>query len=172
MNDASVTKQKAIDAITNKLSTLRGDELEHIRHVLDTIVEARNDSMHYLGKFLGISEVDNGFMMELGKQNENTYGVAQGGAIYTLADVAIGFSILNQLQGEEKVFTQELKVNFIKKGEGEFLYAKPSVLHFGKRTVVADCSIKDVNGQLIAQALGTFHVTRARKEDIDEGDYV
>ncbi|MFD1037335.1 PaaI family thioesterase [Virgibacillus byunsanensis] len=72
---------------------------------------------------------------------------------------AIGFSIFKQLQEEVNVYTQELKMNFIKKGVGDFLYAIPNVLHKGKRTVVADCSIKDVNGNLVAQALDTFHIT-------------
>lgn len=158
MNDARVTKQKAINNISDKLSKLHDDELDYIGHALDTIVEARDHSMHYLGKFLGISEIDEGFMMELGLQNENMYGVAQGGAVYTLADVSIGFSILNKLPADQEVLTQELKVNFIKKGAGDLLYAKPNVLHAGKRTVVADCSIKDLNGDLVAQALGTFRI--------------
>lgn len=159
MNHASTSNQEVIDNIAKKVSSLRNDELHYISHALDALIESRDSSMHYLGKFLGITESDEGFVMDLGKQNENIYGVAQGGAVYTLADVSIGFNILQQLSGTGKVLTQELKVNFIKKGEGDFLYASPNVLHKGRKTVIADCSIRDRNGQLVAQALGTFYIT-------------
>ncbi|MFZ3579362.1 PaaI family thioesterase [Virgibacillus sp. DJP39] len=158
MIDASVTKQTAIDNIVSKLPELLEDELKHISHVIDSFMEPKDHSMHYLGRFLGISKVDEGFVMELGKQNENIYGVAQGGSIYTLADVSIGFFILDKIATGKKVFTQELKMNFIKKGKGNFLYATPKVLHWGRKTVIADCSIKDENNQLVAQGLGTFYI--------------
>jgi uncharacterized protein (TIGR00369 family) len=103
--------------------------------------------------------------MRLGLQNGNTYGVAQGGAIYTLADVAIGFSILKEVSKEEKVFTLELKMNFIEKGEGARLIAEPVILRQGKSTVVAECNITDETGKLVAKALGTFYIARQRTEE-------
>ncbi|MFB4164660.1 PaaI family thioesterase [Alteribacillus sp. JSM 102045] len=74
---------------------------------------------------------DEKFVMDLGLQNKNIYGVAQGGAIYTLADVAIGFKIFSELKEHQKVFTLELKTNFIKKGKGNQLIAEPRFIHWG-----------------------------------------
>ena len=59
--------------------------------------------------------------MGLGPHNLNTYGVAQGGALYTLADVSIGFLILSDVSEGQKVLTLEMKMNFIKKGAGAYL---------------------------------------------------
>ena len=53
--------------------------------------------------------------MGLSKQNVNTYGVTQGGSIYTLADVTIEFMNLNQPIEGQNVFTLEMKVDFIKR---------------------------------------------------------
>ena len=98
--------------------------------------------------------------MTLGPHNVNTYGVAQGGSLYTLADVAIGFMILKRLEDDQKVFTLEMKMNFIKKGAGAYLTATPTILRWGKTTVVAECTIEDSEGELVAKALGTFYVAR------------
>ena len=138
------------------------EELHQVQHVLKTLRSSRAEgALHYLGQFLGIEfESEDLVYMNLGMQNANTYGVAQGGALYTLADVAIGYKLLPRLQENQQVFTLELKVNYIKQGRGKVVAAKPKILHFGKRTVVAECSIEDENNSLIAQALGTFIINK------------
>jgi uncharacterized protein (TIGR00369 family) len=96
--------------------------------------------------------------MVLGAFNANTYGVAQGGAVYTLADVAIGYAILKRLNRNQKVFTIEMKMNFIKKGKGSKLHAKTEIIHWGRKTLVTQCQIHDDTGDIIAQSLGTFFI--------------
>ncbi|MFJ5769017.1 PaaI family thioesterase [Psychrobacillus sp. NPDC093180] len=160
-------KIEQINMIQDKLKNLNDDELNQISYLLSLYQASSTEQaetkipMHFLGRFLGIEQKDDGTTeMKLGIQNENTYGVAQGGSIYTLADVAIGFQILKSLEEGEKVFTLELKVNFIKKGQGARLIAIPSILYQGKTTVVSECDIKDDTGILIAKALGTFYIVR------------
>lgn len=155
-------RDERIAVIARQLETLSDREINHIQHVLNALEAAKKEnSLHYLGKFLGINlNHEDGPVMELGLHNENIYGVAQGGALYVFADVSIGFTVLKEVQEGEKVFTLELKVNFIKKGEGSRLVAKPRILHFGKTTAVADCTILDDNERIVAQALGTFYIVK------------
>jgi uncharacterized protein (TIGR00369 family) len=163
-----------LEAIHQQLAKLNEKELNEVAHLLTLYGESARllhpDAvpMHFLGRFLGITQHGDGTAeMALGLQNENTYGVAQGGAIYTLADVAIGFNILKNLTEEEKVFTLELKVNFIEKGQGERLIAIPVILRQGRSTVVCECTVVDEKGTLVAKALGTFYISGrhgARKE--------
>lgn len=160
-------KNAQLDKIQQQLEALNEKELTEVAHLLSLYSESsgtfQTDAvpMHFLGRFLGISQhADGTAEMELGLQNENTYGVAQGGAIYTLADVAIGFSILKNLAQEEKVFTLELKVNFIEKGQGARLMAVPVILRQGRSTVVCECTVSDEKGTLVAKALGTFYISR------------
>ncbi|MDI2587535.1 PaaI family thioesterase [Psychrobacillus sp. NEAU-3TGS] len=167
-------KIEQIHLIQNQLKNLNDDELNQISYLLSlyqassTEQQETKTPMHFLGRFLGIEQKEDGTTeMNLGIQNENTYGVAQGGSIYTLADVAIGFQILKTLEEGEKVFTLELKVNFIKKGQGARLIAIPSILYQGKTTVVSECDVKDDAGNLIAKALGTFYLQSAKASHIN-----
>ncbi|SER68568.1 PaaI family thioesterase [Psychrobacillus sp. OK032] len=160
-------KNEQLNYIQNTLKSLSSSELDQVSYLLSlyqassTNEQTTEIPMHFLGRFLGIQQNEDGTTeMKLGIQNENTYGVAQGGSIYTLADVAIGFKILKSLQEGEKVFTLELKVNFIKKGQGARLLANPTILYQGKNTVVSECDITDEKGSLIAKALGTFYIVR------------
>lgn len=160
--DLSYLKLDVRDSINKKLSSLSEEELVHARQFLELLFpdEQSTHMMHYMGKFLGIEKYQNSYRMHLGKSNENIHGVAQGGAIYTLADIAIGFHLIEESENELRAFTQELKMNYIKKGKGNYLYAYPKVLHFGHRTIITECSIKDENDELIAHGLGTFFIDR------------
>ena len=153
------------ELIIEQLENLSLSELDEVNYFLSTykksstIGQSGNVPMHFFGRLAGLRQLDNDQVeMNLGIQNVNTYGVAQGGSIYTLADVTIGFMILNQLSEGQKVFTLEMKVNFINKGIGTRLIATPSVLRWGRTTVVSECTIEDDNGNLVAKALGTFYV--------------
>lgn len=162
-------RNEQLQVIQNTLESLSQNELTQVIYLLSlyqastTEQQTTDIPMHLLGKFLGIKQKEDGTTeMKLGIQNENTYGVAQGGAIYTLADVAIGFTILKSLAEGEKVFTLELKVNFIRKGQGSHLIATPTILYQGNKTVVTECDITDEKGILIAKALGTFYLHSAK----------
>ena len=168
-------KNEILKTIETNLQSMSSTELQQISHILSLYqVSSKNEHtneipMHFLGRFLGITQNSDGTTkMELGIQNENTYGVAQGGAIYTLCDVAIGFNILKNVKENEKVFTLELKVNFIKKGQGSFLLASPSILYQGRSTVAAECEITDENGDLVAKGLGTFYIAKGKLEERGE----
>lgn len=156
----TLNKEVQLERIRERLAELDSEELAQVEHVLDTLRLTKQVDLHYLGNFLGITcdFEKNEVKMKLGFHNANSIGVAQGGALYTLADVAIGFQILNRVAEEKKVVTLELKINYIKPGQGKELIAKPEVLRWGGRTVVAQCGIWDEQGDLVAQALGTFYL--------------
>ena len=150
-----------LDRITTKLEQLSETELDHAEKFLDALfTEEEKPFNHYLGKFLEIDRGADSFKMKLGKQTENTYGVAQGGAVFSLADIAIGFHLIERLPEEVNVFTLELKMNFIKAGTGTYLRAEPSILHLGGTTAVTECEIFNDKDELVAKAFGTFYLKR------------
>ncbi|MFD4820750.1 PaaI family thioesterase [Peribacillus butanolivorans] len=164
-NGVNTDRSLKKESIANILEGLSVQQLVEVEHLLATYKNKPEEEqggkvmMHLFGRFAGLKQLDAGKMeMGLGLQNVNTYGVAQGGSIYTLADVAIGFKILERLLQGQKVFTLEMKVNFINKGVGTRLIATPSILRWGKSTVVAECTIEDDGGEIVAKALGTFYV--------------
>ncbi|MDE5413337.1 PaaI family thioesterase [Alkalihalobacterium chitinilyticum] len=159
-----------LEEIMDDLQDLSSSELEEVHRVIKSykgslMKTEEGWNLHYYGRFIGIDQDENGReFMRLGAFNENTYGVTQGGALYTFADVSIGKAILtNYLKDGEKVFTLEMKMNFIKGGTGEKLYAKTNFLHKGSTTIVAQCNIEDENEILIAHALATFYIVKPKK---------
>lgn len=160
-----IERQEILANIQNQIEQLSERDLTYINRVVSSLRDSKSDSMHYFGKFLGLRKKGNDMIMDLGIQNENTYGIAQGGAIYTLVDVAIGFMIIEKVGEQDQVFTLELKVNFLKKGTGNYLTAKPKVIQQGHRIVVTECGVYDETGELVAKALGTFYVSKGKRLD-------
>lgn len=158
MNEVKTEKMKNIQ---DKLEQLTDEELIHADAFLDALfTQEKKPFDHYLGKFLEIDKKDSHYQMKLGKNTENTYQVAQGGAVFSLADIAIGFHLIEKLSKEVQVFTLELKMNFIKGGKGTYLYAHPNVIHLGGTTAVVECPVLDDQGEMVAQTLGTFYLKR------------
>ncbi|GLB60597.1 hypothetical protein NCCP133_27290 [Cytobacillus sp. NCCP-133] len=149
--------------ILRELETLSSEELNQVSHVIRALKGPKKE-LHYTGRLLGIGFEENGEMsMKLGMQNANTYDVAQGGALYTLADVSIGFHIMTKIPKESQVYTLEMKMNYISPGKGKKLYAKPAIIHLGKSTVVSECRIIDEKDHTVAIALGTFFLKNDRQ---------
>lgn len=157
--------KELLETIASKLDGLSLKQLEEVDYLLSAYMdlsepqEGNKASMHLYGRLTGLKQLEGDqVVMSLGLHNVNTYGVAQGGSLYTLADVAIGFMILRRLSENQKVFTLEMKMNFIKKGSGSQLIALPTIVRWGKTTIVAECTIEDSEGDIVAKALGTFYV--------------
>lgn len=158
-----------LEKLVDDLRNLSTEELREVQRVVDALRSKNADhsdhQLHYFGRFTGIEWDSQGQVsMQLGPFNENTYGVAQGGAVYTLADVAIGFEILRTLSPGQQVLTLEMKMNFLKKGTGDKLTAQTEFLHRGKSTAVAQCSIVDQAGSTVAHAIGTFFITDTKNQ--------
>lgn len=166
MRENGKDRDHELHELSGQLNDLSLEELEQIKHTLDSIKQSRNEDLHYLGHSLGIDLYNCEFpTMRLGMHNANTYGMVQGGALFTFADVALGYKIMASINREtEKVFTLEMKMNYIRPAQGKKVIAKTEILHFGGKTVVAECRIEDELGQLAAQALGTFYLVRNKKE--------
>jgi len=94
----------------------------------------------------------------------NHSGFVHGGMISTLADSAMGRSVRTLKPGVTRAMSFDLKLNFINAAKvGETLRASGHVIHAGRRTVVAECSVAGQNGRLVATASATFAVTREKE---------
>lgn len=86
----------------------------------------------------------------------NRYGVIHGGALFTLADTAmgaVGYSI------GCKVVTLSSSINFISNSSAkEKVWAKASLIHAGRSTIVTRVMIYDHTGKEMADVTGTMFV--------------
>jgi uncharacterized protein (TIGR00369 family) len=131
-----------------------------IKHILKALNKTKESEFHFLGHSLGIEWInDHETIMHVGTHNENRYGNAQGGALYTLADVTIiAHPILTRLPKDQIVSMLELKMNDFKPGSGKYFRAKSRILHWERKTVFGEFDIFDTSNQLIANDMGTFYI--------------
>jgi uncharacterized protein (TIGR00369 family) len=94
----------------------------------------------------------------------NHAGFVHGGMISTLADSAMGKAVRASGPGIVRQASFDLKLTFISVAKvGETLQATATVIHAGRRTVVAECRVEGPGGKLVATASGTFAVTRDKE---------
>ncbi len=84
------------------------------------------------------------------------YGTAHGGVIAGLLDAAMGLAVLARLAPDQGCATVEMKLNFTAPAPPGELVAVGSVLHQGRRTLVANAEARDSEGRMVACGQGTF----------------
>ena len=89
-------------------------------------------------------------------------GRVQGGIVAALADYAFFRAIKPLLKTGEATTTIEMKINFIAAAEQGELTATAKIISPGRRLIVGEMEVKDQDGKLIAQGLGTYMVIRPR----------
>ena len=89
-------------------------------------------------------------------------GRVQGGIVVALADYAMFRAIKPFLKSGESTTTIELKVNFLAAAEKGYLTGTAKIISPGRRLMVGEMEVKDEDGKLIAQGLGTYMVLRPR----------
>lgn len=120
-------------------------------------------------RWLGIEQVETGdgtVMLEMTPTEDmaNAAGFVHGGMISALADSAMGRSLRTVKPDVVRAMSIDLKLSFINAARiGEKLRAAGTVVHAGRRTMVAHCRVEGKGGRLVATASGTFAVTREKE---------
>ena len=89
-------------------------------------------------------------------------GRVQGGIVATLADYALFRAVKPLLKPGEATTTIEIKINFLAPAERGELIATAKIISSGRRVIVGEMEVKDQDGKLIAQGLGTYLVIQPR----------
>lgn len=86
--------------------------------------------------------------LQINANSMNAVNTVQGGAIFTLADMAFA-GAANSFG--EKCVAMSAAVSFIRPGSGEKLYAKAKVISKGKRSCVVEVEVLSGEGKLVAK---------------------
>ena len=115
--------------------------------------------LNFVGVEIGLSEGGEG-RVSLSVQPHHLQGAGQvhGGLIAVLADTAMFRAVRSLLGPGQRTTTIELKVNFLENTNSGRLTATAKVVSSDGRLMVGDIEVKDGDGRLIAQGLGTFLV--------------
>ena len=89
----------------------------------------------------------------------NSWEVAHGGVVMTMLDVAMAVAARTAHPGGQGVATIEMKTSFMRPAEGE-LRASGRLLHKTSTMAFCEATLVDGQGQLCAQASGTFKYLR------------
>jgi uncharacterized protein (TIGR00369 family) len=107
--------------------------------------------------------------IEVRDELTNSWGVAHGGLLMTLMDIAMAHAARSPLEpgGEvlPGVVTIEMKTSFMKAAKtqaGEHLVAKGELLHRTKKMAFTEAKIFDAKGALCAHSTGTFKYAERR----------
>jgi acyl-CoA thioesterase len=113
---------------------------------------------------LRLTDVDDGTAtveVTLRKEGLNPRGIAHGGLIFTLCDVATGVAART---GGRTTVSQDASIYFLRPGVNtEKLTAKGRVLKEGRTTGYAEAEVFNDDGTLIAKAAVTVHYLDDRK---------
>lgn len=93
----------------------------------------------------------------------NLRGVAHGGTLATLADVAMAAAVNASAPASDLAITEALELHFLRPARDR-LTAKARVLRMGRAVAVAQAEVHDGSGRLACTATGTFAMVAKRSE--------
>jgi uncharacterized protein (TIGR00369 family) len=109
----------------------------------------------------GVAEI----ALTVAPDHENSWGVAHGGVVMTLLDVAMARAGRTLIEGEKgevmSAVTVEMKTSFFRPAVGALL-ARGKVLHRSTTMAYCEAELIDTKGQLVAKSLGTFKFLRRK----------
>ncbi len=116
----------------------------------------KQEFMHHIGFNLDVIEAGRiEGRMPIAQQHLQQAGLVHGGVIATLADIVAGFAAYSLVDVHEKVVTGELKISYLRAGQGDDLIAKGWVIKQGCKINFCEAEVYVVaNGiqKLIAKA--------------------
>jgi uncharacterized protein (TIGR00369 family) len=102
--------------------------------------------------------------LDLQEQHTNSFGVAHGGLLMTLLDVAMAHAArslnLDQPDGGPGIVTLEMKTTFMRPGVGA-IRAVGQVMHSTASLAFTEGKVLDARGRVCAHATATFKFLRA-----------
>lgn len=98
--------------------------------------------------------------LTVAEDHKNLYGIVHGGMLATLLDSACGVAQATRLREGEALVTLDLSINYLRPARSGPLTAEGEVVHRGQRTGVAEASVRDEAGHLVARGSCTHFVKR------------
>jgi uncharacterized protein (TIGR00369 family) len=101
--------------------------------------------------------------MNVGRKYYNPMGSVHGGIMTDLADACMGIAVISTLEATESFTTLELKMNFLRPVFDGKLVATSRVLHRGRTIALAETTLTDSRGKLVAKGMSTCMILKQDK---------
>lgn len=121
-------------------------------------------------ELISVGEGRSQLRLLLREDQVNHLGMAHGGVLMTLLDVAMAQSARVK-PSEQALITVEMKTSFFRPAHGE-LRVEGTLLHATERMAFTEASVLDARGRRCAHATGTFRYInpKARTEVLQQHD--
>ena len=110
-----------------------------------------------------VTDVTEGYaraVMPVAAFQGNRFGVVHGGAICSLADTAASMAVRSTVFPGQRTATIDLTVSFLAPVKGKEIIADGRLVRRGSTIGFVDIAVRDDQGTLVAQGLGTFMIFR------------
>jgi len=134
------------------------------RERIEAMVAILNDSPVYRLLNMRVVEAGGGrsrLELDVAEDVKNLYGTVHGGMLATLVDSACGVALGTRLLEGEALVTLDLRINYLLPVWNGPLVAEGEVVHKGRRTGVAEASVRQASGRLVARGITTHFVRRS-----------
>jgi|GEM_PF-881428 len=152
-----------LDSMTEKPHSLRMDALMDVETRESQLNELRavDPAMMPLGHTLGfrterVSAGEAMVVLPSGCHLNNLFGYMHGGAIFAIADTAIGLAYVASLDPGKTGTTVESKINFLRPVLSGELQAFARCVNQGKSLSFYECDVRDDRDRLIARVSATM----------------
>ena len=98
---------------------------------------------------------------------KNVWGTLHGGILATLLDSACGVALGTLLEPGEVMVTLDLHINYLAPFHNGTLIAEGKAVHKGRNTGLAEATIKDAGGRIIAKGMTTHFCKRDSNKELD-----
>lgn len=121
------------------------------------VTDARSVAGNWLGFTLEKAERGHvEFSLPVRREMTNPFGGLHGGMMGVIVDECMGWAVVT-LDLPVRYTTTGLHLDFLRAAkEGETVRAVADIIRHGKRTIYAECSVYDKDGQLVARANSTL----------------
>lgn len=102
----------------------------------------------------GVAEV----RLDLGPRHRNRRGVAHGGVVASLLDIALGAAVISGIRPEEWCGTLELSVQFRDPARRGPLVARGRLARRGRHVAFAEGEVRDADDRQVAAAHGVWTI--------------
>ena len=119
---------------------------------------ARLIGLRFTAKANGFSQC----VLRVGESLFNPNGVLHGGVVYSMADTGMGGALHSSLAADETCATIEINIVYLKAVTSGVLTCSTKLIHKGASIGVLESDVEN-EGQLVAKALGTFSILKARR---------
>jgi len=120
------------------------------------------------GELIGLnfSQVENGYSrcaLQVSDRLLNPNGVLHGGVIYSLADTGMAGALHTDLDEGESCATVEISIVYLAAVTSGTLTCDTKLVHRSGKLAMLESKVEN-DGRLVAKALGTYSVFKARRE--------